>query len=93
MALRPKPNQQPSPPSPPDEQHINALIEKGGTVATPPIAPDDSRPMLVQLRLPRDIIARIDRHRKTRTVPPSRHAWILEALLEKLNSEERQNNL
>jgi hypothetical protein len=88
MALRPKPGQQPAQTPPADEQHINALIEKGGTVAATPSSYDDTRPMLVQLRLPRDIIARIDRHRKMRTVPPSRHAWILEALLEKLNLEQ-----
>jgi hypothetical protein len=88
MALRPKPAQQPAAPPPANEQRINALIEKGGTVAGTPSTHDDSRPMLVQLRLPPAIIARIDRHRKARIVPPSRHAWILEALLEKLNSEK-----
>lgn len=82
MALRPKPLQQPSNP---DERRINALIEKGGTVAA-----DDSpttKQMLVQLRLPSDLIQRIDRTRQKRTVPPSRHSWILEALLEKLKAE------
>lgn len=87
MGIRTKP-QQPAASSaaPPDERHINALIEKGGSVASEP--GDPSRHMLVQLRLPHDLIQKIDRKRKTRLVPPSRHAWILEALLEKLEASE-----
>ena len=45
---------------------------------------------LVQLRLPRDLVQRIDMARKHRIVAPSRHAWLLEALLEKLETEEHQ---
>jgi hypothetical protein len=81
MALRAKPQQTPVA----DERRINELIEKGGAV--PAGRGDKSRPMLVQLRLSRDLIQRIDRDRKNRTVPPSRHAWILEALLEKLKTD------
>lgn len=69
-----------------DERRVNALIEKGGTV--PEGATDDSRRMLVQLRLSPALIQRIDKNRRKRTVPPSRHAWILEALLDKLNVEQ-----
>jgi hypothetical protein len=69
-----------------DERRVNALIEKGGTV--PEGAADDSRRMLVQLRLSPELIKRIDKNRRKRTVPPSRHAWILEALLDKLNVEQ-----
>jgi hypothetical protein len=82
MALRSKPQQ----PATDDERRINALIEKGGTVPAHSNG-DDSKPMLVQLRLPHDLIQRIDSNRKKRTVPPSRHSWILEALLEKLKAE------
>jgi hypothetical protein len=81
MALRAKPQQQQ-----PDDRRINELIEKGGTVAARDSG-DQAKPMLVQLRLSRDVIQRIDRTRKKRTVPPSRHSWILEALLDKLNAE------
>jgi hypothetical protein len=81
MALRAKPQQQQ-----PDDRRINELIEKGGTVARRENG-DTAKPMLVQLRLSRDVIQRIDRTRKKRTVPPSRHSWILEALLDKLNAE------
>ena len=82
MALRSKPQQQPTD----DERRINALIEKGGTVATE--ESNGSKEKLVQLRLSSDLIQRIDRTRKKRTVPPSRHAWILEALLEKLKVDQ-----
>jgi hypothetical protein len=83
MALRSKPQQQPASA---DERRINELIEKGGTVPTDD--GDTSKQMLVQLRLSRDLIQRIDRTRKKRTVPPSRHSWILEALLDKLKTEK-----
>lgn len=82
MALRSKPQQQPATA---DERRINELIEKGGTV--PADDGDKSKPMLVQLRLSRDLVQRIDRNRKKRTVPPSRHSWILEALLDKLKAD------
>jgi hypothetical protein len=84
MALRQKPQQQSATD---DERRINALIEKGGTVSADRNGEEQPKPMLVQLRLPRDLIQRIDRDRKKRTVPPSRHSWILEALLDKLNPE------
>jgi len=80
MALRTKPQQQPA-----DERRINALIDKGGTIAT---EEERAKPLSVQLRLAPDLIDRIDQARKHRTVPPSRHSWILEALLEKLERGE-----
>jgi hypothetical protein len=70
-----------------NEERVNALIEKGGTVATSNARRNEVKPiMLVQLRLSRDVIKRIDRARKLRRVPPSRHSWMLEAILEKLES-------
>jgi hypothetical protein len=83
MAIRLKPQQLPAST---DERRINALIEKGGTVPAEATG-DKTRPMLVQLRLSRDLIQRIDMSRRKRTVPPSRHSWILEALLEKLKAD------
>jgi hypothetical protein len=89
MGIRSKPKQRDAFPSHVDEQHVNALIEKGGTVAASSTPRAVSRLMLVQLRLSSDIIERIDQIRKQRSVPPSRHAWIVEALLDKLTSEQR----
>jgi hypothetical protein len=81
MAVRSKPQSKQ-----PNDQRINALIDKGGTV--PSETDGKSKLMLVQLRLSPDTIQRIDKSRKKRTVPPSRHSWILEALLDKLNVDK-----
>ena len=88
MALRRKP-QSDSPKAPSaDERHIEALIDKGGSVAPDHEEGRGIRPQLVQLRLPRSLVQRIDMARKHRIVVPSRHTWLLEALLEKLKNEE-----
>jgi len=65
------------------------LIEKGGSVATDeqPKRSEPNRTSLVQLRLEANLIRRIDATRRKRTVPPSRHAWMLEAILDKLQTE------
>ena len=58
-----------------------------------PVADEEEgggKPQLVQLRLPRALVQRIDKTRKYRLVAPSRHAWLLEALIEKLETEEHQ---
>jgi hypothetical protein len=65
---------------------IDAVIDKGGSSSTAPRRPPD-KVLLVQLRLEQRLLDRIDRRRKERTVAPSRHAWILEALLEKLDHD------
>jgi hypothetical protein len=83
MALRRNPTSFPA--TQVDERRIDALIEKGGSVASP--AAGDKR-SLVQLRLTQSVIGRIDAVRKRRTVAPPRHAWMLEAILEKLAREE-----
>lgn len=69
----------------PNKQKVKAVIDKGGGIASS-VAPD--KPKNVQLRLLPNIIQRIDRTRKGRIVAPTRHAWLLEAVLEKLEREE-----
>lgn len=70
-----------------DESRIQALINKGGSVAVreeeTPVGP--SR---LQLRLDAELISRVDVVRRKRLVAPSRHAWLLEAIHEKLQREE-----
>lgn len=63
------------------EAAIKAVIEKGGSIAKD--NPDSGKKNL-QLRLETDLINQIDEIRKKRTIPPSRHTWILEAIHEKL---------
>ena len=89
MVLRRKPQSESKKAPSADERRIEALIDKGGSVA-PDHEGGKGRPQLVQLRLPRDLVQRIDMARKHRIVAPSRHAWLLEALLEKLETEEHQ---
>jgi hypothetical protein len=79
----------PKPASVPDESAIQELIRKGGTVAIP--AALESTPQLtaVLLRLPSDMLARIDASVKRRLpVRISRVSWIIEALQERLTREE-----
>ena len=89
MALRRKPQSESKKTPSADERRIETLIDKEGSVA-PDHEGGKGRPQLVQLRLPRDLVQRIDMARKHRIVAPSRHAWLLEALLEKLETEEHQ---
>ena len=65
MALRRKPQSESKKSAVADERHVEALINKGGSVS-----PDHEegggriRPQLVQLRLPRALVQRIDKVRK-----------------------------
>ncbi len=68
----------------PDKGKVKAVIGKGGGVAS---SASSDKPKNVQLRLLPDVIQRIDLSRKGRIVPPTRHAWLLEAVLEKLERE------
>ena len=90
MALRRKPQSESKKVLSADERRIEALIDKGGSVAPDHEEGKGIKPQLVQLRLPRALVQRIDMARKHRIVAPSRHAWLLEALLEKLETEEHQ---
>lgn len=73
------------------EADIQALIAKGGGVARSDERErqDDAKPQLVQLRLDRHVIHRIDAVLQTRLVRTPRHTWLLEAIHEKLAREEQ----
>ena len=71
MTLRRKPQSESKKMPSADERRIEALIDKGGSVA-PDHEGGKGRPQLVQLRLPRDLVQRIDmarKHRIVRAVP------------------------
>jgi hypothetical protein len=78
----------------PDEQTVRKLINKGGSVAdlSRPDEADSIKPMLVQLRLYPDMVEEIDTVRKStgsrKHRAPSRHAWIVQAIEEKLAKEK-----
>lgn len=65
---------------------VEQLIQKGGSVAGEKGSVKPHK--LLQLRLERLVVGRIDALLESRTVPPSRHTWFLEAIHEKLEREE-----
>ncbi len=85
MAIAKKPRLNPVPAA--DENKIQALINKGGSVA---VREEEASAGLcrLQLRLDAGLISRVDAVRRNRLVAPSRHAWLLEAIYEKLQREE-----
>jgi hypothetical protein len=67
---------------------VDALISKGGSVAragAEPAAPAKTAPVV--LRLPPDVLTRIDRAVEARRVKVPRHTWLMEAVIEKLERE------
>jgi hypothetical protein len=78
----------------PDEDTVRKLINKGGSVAEAArlADPGSIKPMLVQLRLYPDMVEEIDSVRKgtggRKRRAPSRHAWIVQAIEEKLAREK-----
>lgn len=66
---------------------IEALIHRGGSV--PGEGAGQARPRLasVVLRIPGEMLARVDAVVQARRVPTHRTTWILEAIAEKLERE------
>ena len=90
MSMRkPKPEDVPEPVSPATKKSAVArIIERGGSVATA-ASGDDKRS--VQLRVERTLLDRIDvvREAVPATIRASRHTWMMEAILEKLDRAEQ----
>ena len=82
MAITRKPSRSPS-----AEVDVDALINLGGspTGGAPEAAPSKMTPIL--LRIPGDIMDRLEAALKSRPVKLPRHTWILEAIHEKLTRE------
>lgn len=93
MAITKKPRASGPDPAQPvmPEAKIQALIEKGGSVAQVGAQkpPDHHKPQLVQLRLDRLLVERIDAVLAERVINMPRHTWLLEAVHEKLAREEK----
>jgi hypothetical protein len=80
--------------SPASGVDVDALINKGGSVAmasTAPAAPSD-KPVPVVLRVPAEVLNRVDRSVEARAVKVPRHTWLMEAVIEKLAREARTSN-
>ena len=71
---------------------VEALINRGGSVATAPTVPDPAAVSLNEVttfsvRIPKEMVSKIDRLRGARAVKIPRHTWLLEAIVEKLKRE------
>lgn len=65
---------------------VDALINKGGSVAGKNGAQGkDTVPVI--LRVPEDILQKVDASVQARRIKTPRHTWLLEAILEKLERE------
>ncbi len=64
---------------------VDALINKGGSVAQKQGAEPKEKPVI--LRVPENVLERIDATVKARRIKTPRHTWLLEAVLEKLEKE------
>ena len=85
MAITRKPRRSPAP-----AVDIEALIKRGGSPTGD--EGDSAKPSPILLRVPSDMLQRIDASLKTRPIKVPRHTWILEAIHEKL-SRELQNKM
>jgi hypothetical protein len=83
ITRRPKPTPNPA-------VDVEALINKGGSVAQPSNEERDvPKQAQVKLRLPTDLLAQVDQVLKGRRITIPRHTWLIEAIVEKL---EREHN-
>lgn len=83
MAISRKPKQSSSTAKSVD---VNALINKGGSVGGKNGGQErDAVPVI--LRVPEDILEKVDASVQARRIKTPRHTWLLEAVLEKLERE------
>lgn len=80
MAITRKPRRSPAP-----AVDVEALINRGGSPTG--TESESTKPTPILLRVPLDMLQRIDANLKTRPVRVPRHTWILEAIYEKLNRD------
>lgn len=69
-----------------DKVDVDALINKGGSVASNANKQAKTE-MLVNLRLPADVVQQIDAIVVKRRIKTSRHTWLMEAIYDKLEKE------
>lgn len=80
----------PKPKAEPQGVDVDALIRKGGGIAGEGDAKaqvEASKPATVILRLPADVMERVDLAVQSRRVKMPRHTWLLDAVMEKLDKE------
>jgi hypothetical protein len=68
---------------------VDALIRKGGSVAGDAKSLEQpDKPTSVILRIPADVIVKVEKAVLARRLKTPRHTWLLEAIMEKLDREE-----
>lgn len=69
------------------EREIEALIAKGGSVATATKAPPPSDVKLVPVRMEATLLARLDQAVQAQPIKIPRNTWVLQAIVEKLTRD------
>ncbi|MDQ3750716.1 MAG: hypothetical protein M3367_17125 [Acidobacteriota bacterium] len=80
ISRKPKPSEKQA-----KEQSINALINKGGSVAQSDGRQTGEKPILI--RIPAEALEKIDEIVSAKKIKTPRHTWLLEAVFEKLEKE------
>jgi len=68
------------------EVDVNALINKGGTASANETEKKAATPVLI--RIPAELLDRVDQALSGRPFKIPRNTWVLEAIIEKLEKEE-----
>lgn len=68
---------------------VEALINKGGSVATTAKPEAEDVPVPITLRIPAQLLTKIDATLTSRPIKKPRHTWLLEAIVEKLSRESQ----
>ncbi len=85
MAVTRKPAKKPAP----QAVDVEALILKGGSVAGEAEAAGQAgKATSVVLRIPADVMERVDLAVQARRIKTPRHTWLLEAIMEKLDRDK-----
>ena len=80
-----------APLSPSSSIDIDALINRGGSVANTDSEKEEvsqKQNAVVNLRIPHHLLERIDQALEAQTLKTPRHTWILRALVEKLERDQ-----
>ena len=84
MAIARKPKSQNASMPPVD---VDALIAKGGSIATPEPTHEPKATTSFTLRVPGEILTALDEHIKKSPYKVPRQQWILEAIMQRLERE------
>jgi hypothetical protein len=68
----------------PRNVEVTQVINRGGSS---PSVPDGEKERIFNLRVPNDLVEKVDALRKARTGKISRNTWILEAIEDKIERE------